>query len=202
MFYRAWGALLTWVNDQRGIVPRFPRPQPDHPISPALAIQIKKVVWDEDALRERFLAEAAGDLSTEERALIASWQHRVSGQFVILKHLQKHSIFLGKGVYAVRGLYTPFGAMFPRVPMYVSAVLIPFGDLITTDGLLQSPPMQLSFGPGMRRMFNAEYSAARAASEVRTALPWRTKAEPQPSEPAPSPSAPRRRAPRKASRPR
>ena len=45
LFYRAWGALLTWVNDRRNIVPRFPRPTPDRFIDVSLANQIRKVVW-------------------------------------------------------------------------------------------------------------------------------------------------------------
>lgn len=65
LFYRAWSALLTWVNDQRGIVPRFPRPEPDRPINPVLAVEIKKVVWAEDALREQFLAEGASGLARQ-----------------------------------------------------------------------------------------------------------------------------------------
>jgi hypothetical protein len=173
LFYRAWGALLTWVNDQRGIVPRFARPTPDHPIDPSRAVEIKNVVWAEDALREQFLAEGAGDLSAAERALIASWAHRVSGEFTILKHLKKHTIFLGNRVYGVLGIYTPFAEMFPYIPKFVEAVLLPFGDAIITDGLLRSPPMQISFGGGARRMFGEQYSAARAASQICTRLPWR-----------------------------
>jgi len=193
LFYRAWGALLTWVNDQRNIVPRFPRPTPGHVLEPSLAIQIRKVIWAEDALREQFLAEAPADLGCEERDLIASWKHRVSDRFIILKHLQKHSIFLSKGVYAVLGIFTPLEVMFPYVPMFVEAVLIPFRDVIITDGLLQSPPMQISFGAGARRSFNEEYSAARAASEIRTALPW-------PADPKPSVTSAKRKAPRSPSR--
>lgn len=148
--YRAWGALLAWVNEQRRIVPPFPRPTPGHPIDASLANQIRKVVWADDALRERFLAEGASDLGDAERDLIASWRHRISGPFIVLKHLQKHSIFMSKDVYAVLGIYTPFAELIPFVPTYVQAVLIPFRDVIITDGFLESPPMQISFGGAPR----------------------------------------------------
>jgi len=176
LFYRAWGALLTWVNDQRSIVPRFVRPTPDHPIDPSLANKIKDVVWAEDVLREQFLAEGAADLGREERDLIASWTHRVSANFVILKHLQKHSIFLHEDVYGVLGIYTPLEVMFPSVPVFVDAVLIPFRDVIITDGLIRSPGVHLTFGGGARRSLNAQYGAARAVSQVRTTLPWQAEA--------------------------
>ena len=139
LFYRAWSALLTWVNDRRSIAPRFARPTPEHPLDPSLANKIKDVVWAEDALREEFLAEGSADLGPEERDLVASWTHRVSGNFVILKHLQKHSVFLKEDAYGVLGIYTPLEMMFPSVPVFFEAVLIPFRDVIITDGLLRSP---------------------------------------------------------------
>ena len=171
LFYRAWGALLTWVNDQRNIVPRFPPPTPNHPIESSLANQVRKVVWAEDGLRERFLAEEATALGREERELVASWKHRVSDKFIVLKHLQKHSVFMSKNVYGVLGIYTPFEVLIPHVPMFVEAVLIPFRGVIITDGFVESPPMQILFGGGARRTFNEQYSAARATSRIRTELP-------------------------------
>jgi hypothetical protein len=171
LFYRAWGALLTWVNEQRRVVPAFPGPVPGRPIDPSLANPVRKVLWADDALRERFLAEGPSDLGAAERDLIASWRHRVSGEFFLFKHLQKHSIFMSEDAYAVLGIYTPFAEMFPFVPMFVHAVLIPFRDVIITDGLLESPPVQINFGPGARRMLQRQYSAAHAAGQVRRSLP-------------------------------
>jgi hypothetical protein len=40
------------------------------------------------------------ELGSHERELIASWKHRVSGRFVIFRHLQKHSIVMSKDVFA------------------------------------------------------------------------------------------------------
>ena len=44
----------------------------------------------------------------------------------------------------MRGLYTPLMVMFPSLPIYVEVVLLPFRDVIITDGLMTSPPMQIS----------------------------------------------------------
>ncbi len=177
LFYRAWGALLTWVNDRRSIVPRFSRPTPGRQLDPELAIQIRDVVWAEDALRDQFLAEAATEFAAAERDLIASWKHRVSGNFILLKHLKKHSILMSDAVYGVRGIYTPLEELFPYVPMFVETVLLPFRDAIITDSLMRSSPMQISFGGGARRIFNEQYTAARNASQLRTRLPWQADPE-------------------------
>lgn len=172
LFYRAWGALLLWVNDRRRVVPPFPPPTPGQPIAPELARQIRDVLWADDGLREQFLVEGANDLGPNERELIASWKHRVSGQFVIYSHLKKYSIFMSDAVYGVYGIFTPLEVMFPFLPIFVDAVLLPFRNIIITDGLMTSPPMHMTFGGGIRRLFKNQYSSARAADQVRTHLPW------------------------------
>lgn len=170
LFYRAWGALLTWVNDQRNIVPPFQRPGPERSLDPSLAMPIRNVIWAEDALREQFLAEGAAELAQAERDLIASWGQRVKGTFTMLRHLKKHTIFMAARVYGVLGIYSPLAEMCPYVPMFVDAVLLPFRDVIITDGLIQSPGMQLSFGGGARRMFEVEYKDKQAKSGLVTTL--------------------------------
>jgi hypothetical protein len=171
LFYRAWGALLTWVNDRRRVVPSFRRPTPEQPMDAERAIQIRDVLWADDGLREQFLGEGAGALPAAERELIASWKHRVSGSFLIYNHLRAHSTFMGAGVYGVRGIYTPLSTMFPAVPTYVEAVLLPFRDVIIIDGLVSRPSMQISFGAGARRMFKEQYDAARTRGTILTRLP-------------------------------
>jgi hypothetical protein len=172
MFYRVWGALLAWVNQRRRVVPPFPDPTPDHPIAPELARQVRDVLWADDSLRQQYLAEVGHTLGAAERDLVASWQHRVQGEFVIYSHMKTHSIFMGEDVYGVHGIFTPLDVMFPFVPKYVGAVLLPFRDVIITDGLMTSPPMQMTFGPGIRRMFKNQYSRAREDGQIRTRLPW------------------------------
>ena len=68
--------------------PSVPDANTRAPLSIALANPIRRVLWAEDSLRERFLSEGAADLGAAERELIASWKHRVSGRFVVLKHLR------------------------------------------------------------------------------------------------------------------
>lgn len=199
LFFRAWGALLTWVNDRRRIVAPFPRPTPGRPIEPELAAKIRDAVWAEDGLREQFLAEGSSDLPDAERELVASWKDRVRGKFVIFNHLQKHSIFMSDAVYGVRGIYTPLERMFPDVPVFVEAVLIPFRDVIITDGLIQGYPMHISFGGGARRMFKEQYRAARVAGQVHTSLPVRANTSPRVAAPAVGRGQARRRTARSRS---
>lgn len=183
LFYRAWGALLTWVNEQRRVVPSFSPPTAEHPIDPTLANQVRKVLWAEDALRERFLVEVPADLGVAERDLIASWGHRVSANFVVFKHYKKHSIFMSNGVYAVRGIYSPLEEMIPDVPTFVGATLLPFRDVIIIDGLLERTGPQLLFGGGIKRAFKNDYDEAKALGMIRTHLPFVMSEAPAPTAP-------------------
>jgi hypothetical protein len=73
-------------------------------------------------------------------------------------------------VYGVLGIYSPLETLIPRAPSFVHVVLLPFRGVIITDGLIESPPIQISFGPGARRSLNAQYAAARDSSRIRTRL--------------------------------
>jgi len=161
---------LAWVNDKKHIVPSFPTPTPDRPIPVPIANPVRLALWADDGLREQFLVERGSGLASAERELIASWKHRISGQFIVFKHLRSHSIFINKDVFGVVGIYSPLAELVHSVPAYVDAFLLPFGDRIIIDGILTSPGLQLSFGAGMRRMFEKQYAEARDESQIRTSL--------------------------------
>lgn len=110
LFYRAWWPLLKWVNDKRRVVPPFALPTPERPLSIPVANPIRQLLWGDDALRELYLAEGAPEPG-QRSELIASWKHRVSGDFVVLKHLRAHSIFLSKEVFGVVGIYSPLAEL-------------------------------------------------------------------------------------------
>jgi hypothetical protein len=120
----------------------------------ALAKPIRDALWADDSLLQRFLDEAATGLGAAERELIASWKQRVSGDFVVLKHLQKHSIFVSKEGFAVLGIYSPL----QRFPC--------------------SSTLSSSFGAGARRAFQEQYRKAKATSHVRTSLQPRAQSKP------------------------
>jgi hypothetical protein len=157
-FYAAWLPLIAWVNQQRNVVATFPT-APPYP--PADVRAIRDVLWADDALRHRFVAENPAHLATDLLALIASWDHRRAGTFTIWKHFKKHSIFLddhGYG-YAVLGLRSELEEMLPiPAPLFVKTVLIPFKDRIVYDSILETYSVFL--GPGIRRSTKASYDDA------------------------------------------
>ena len=111
LFYRAWWPLLAWVNDKRRIVPPFSMPTPERPLPHAIANGVRLALWEDDSLLDQFLDERGSSIAAAERELIASWKHRISGPFIVFKHLRSHSIFMGKDVFGVLGLYSPIAEL-------------------------------------------------------------------------------------------
>src|ERR1035438_6923849 len=58
----------------------------------------------------------------------------------------------------------------PYLPVLTETVLLPFKDKIIYDSLLNTH--RISFGAGIRRMFNESYQAAKAILGIVTSLPW------------------------------
>ncbi len=158
-FYRIWWALLNDTNAQRRVIRDLPPITIQTGLDVKKAVKIRDALWADDGLREQFIQDNPANLSPADLDIVASWQDRLSGDFFILKHLKKHSIFLSqiKGqparAYAVLGLLSSLAEVIgPYLPVLVKAVLLPFEEKIIYDGILQ--PYSVMFGPGIRADLN------------------------------------------------
>jgi hypothetical protein len=171
-FYRIWFPLLNYVNEQRNLSPEFPEAWRRHNVAPEVALPLQTAVWKDDTLREGFIRDNPADLSDEDLAMVDSWQHRVGDKFILLRHLKRHSVFLGsdnKG-YAVLGITDRLDEILLQLPpVMVYTVLIPFGDRIIYDGIIG--PYNLSFGSGYRSSFNDTYRDIQERGGLITSLP-------------------------------
>jgi len=170
-FYAAWRPLLSWVNEERQVIPDLPPLSEEHPVPITQAVAIRDVLWSDDALRESFVARNPAGLDRGLLDMIASWRHRKEGRFQILKHYKKHTVFLGDHdeAFAVLGLLSPLDEVLPMPPpVLVRAVLLPFGERIITDGLIVS--YAISFGPNHRRGLLETWRHIRERRALRTSL--------------------------------
>jgi hypothetical protein len=171
-FYRIWFELLHYVNEQQRLVPNFPDSPKEGSIMPDDALQLRNPLWADDALRESFIATNLAGLSPADLAVIVSWRYRLAGNFFLVRHLKKYSVFLSEQpnhAYGVLGLVSPIDETIgPVVPIYVQAVLLPFEGQIIYDSLLASYP--ISFGPGIRSRLNDTYRNAQESEGIITTL--------------------------------
>jgi hypothetical protein len=172
-FYRVWFPLLNYVNEQTNLSPEFAQQWKDSNISPQVAVPLRDALWEDDSLRERFIAANPANLSAEDLALVDSWQHRIADSFFIYRYLKSYTVFLdGESpphAYGVLGIVSPIEDILgPYLPIYVKTVLIPFGDRIMYDSLLA--PYPISFGGGYRSSLNDTYRSIQERAGVITSL--------------------------------
>lgn len=56
-FYSIWFPLLHFVNQHRKVVPSFPKEWRNDGVSPEVAVPVRDALWEDDALREAFIAD-------------------------------------------------------------------------------------------------------------------------------------------------
>ena len=161
LFYKLHHNILAYANRRLEVVPDFEGPDDAGLLIPAEAAQIRDALHENLSLLEDFLTDNPYGLSPDELAIVASWRHRVAGDFFIVRYLKKYTVFLGtkpERLYGVLGLVDPIEAIFAgrRLPIYVKGVLLPFQGQITYDGLLST--YSILFGGGMRSSMKETYS--------------------------------------------
>jgi hypothetical protein len=140
--------------------------------------ELRAAFYAHRQLLEAFVQENPQHFSVEELALVASWQHGVHGQFYVLRHLQRYTVFLDVNdppkAYGVLALHDDFTDLFPQVPRLIDTMLLPFHNQITYDG--QCRYYNLVFGRGITRRLNDTYQLAQAQYGIITSLPLEAQA--------------------------
>jgi hypothetical protein len=172
-FYAIWFPLLSFVSRRTGLVPGFPATYGEGSVSVNDAATLRDRLWDEDSLREAFIAENPAGLAADDLALVKSWDARVRGTFYVLRQLKKHAVFIperGEALaFGVLGLASSIEEVIPMPPpCMVEATLLPFEGKIIYDSLLVGYP--IGFGPGIRASLNDTYRAAQEHGRLLTSL--------------------------------
>ena len=159
-FYGVWFPLLHFVNQQLKLAPSFPQEWQNAQVPPEVVLPIRNALWEHDDLREQFIAKNPANLSQDDLDLVASWKHRVAGQFFLFRYLKSYSVFINSEkpvrAYGVLGIHNSFEDFFGNtLPVYLNTVLIPFGNRTIYDSLLSSYPV--FFGGGIKSSLNDTY---------------------------------------------
>ncbi|MEE3428855.1 MAG: hypothetical protein VZQ55_07815 [Ruminococcus sp.] len=133
------------------------------------------VLWANPETIDEYIeaAEKQFGLEEDDRRLLEGWRYPVSGRFVLERHLAKGSVFIDTeslNVYLVRGLTEPWSKMLAdfRPPILLQATLIPFGNCIISDGLIN--PHNIIFSSGAKSDFKDFYMNAKQNGKIITSL--------------------------------
>lgn len=172
-FIMSYGTpLLDYVNQKNAINPNLKKMAGAESLEPEEVKEISDRLMDDLSVIDEYLTKHQ-ELSEENRKIIEGWKRSVKGQFVIERHLKGGSIMISmedETVYQVGGIITSIEEMFyyaPK-PLMVQATLMPFRDVIITDGLIM--PYNIYIGGNMKRMFKDVYMAAKKNREIKKSL--------------------------------
>lgn len=161
LFYEMFLPLLDYVNENYHVTTETVHFTGER-VDPGEAAEVAHFLWERTWIIDDYLAGAA--LPEEQCEIILSWKRCVSGTFIIERHLKKGSIFISDdndSVYLVNGIIDSWEEMFSGIPtpMIIKATLLPFRDVIISDGLVSAFPIR--FGRNMVAEFKNSYITAK-----------------------------------------
>lgn len=172
LYYRLWLPLLDYVNKKFGIRKRLKRMENASSLNPNDVKAVANRMYENVTVIDEYLS-VHNEIPEEHRKIIESWKKCVSGRFIIERHLKKGSMLISmedEKVYQVVGIISSLEEMFRYAPMplMVEATIMPFKDVIITDGLIM--PFNVIIGKNMSRTFKDVYMAAKKSGEIVNSL--------------------------------
>ncbi len=177
LFYELWFPVLDYVNKKFIINTSIGNISTQGQYDPNDMFPIATKLWeDADDIIDAYLLDKGDSLCIEHRNIVESWKHRISGQFILERHLKKGSVLIStdgnNNVYLVKGIKTSLEDMFFMfpIPMYLWATLLPFKNDIISDGLIMTPPQIIYFGGNIKRELKNTYMNAKNTGKIITSL--------------------------------
>lgn len=168
LYYRLWRPLLDFVNQKYHVNRNLKNIATEGDLDPADVKEVADKLWSEIEVIDLYL-EKHPEIEGEERTIIQGWKRRIQGRFIMERHLKKGSIFISiedSEVYQVKGIRSSWEELFYGAPMplMLEATLIPFRDVIISDGLVMT--YNVFLGSGMRKEVKDIYMAAKRNGEI------------------------------------
>lgn len=169
LFYELWFPLLDFVNQKYRICPGVGTIDRSRGVDAADAKKIADYLWSHTQVLQEYLAQAK--LPEEQAQIVAGWAQCKPGKYIMERHLKKGTVFISEDdqtVYMVEGLFSTWEEMMGKGPVLLDAVLIPFKDMIISDGLVRAYPFH--FGRGYSEAFKDIYRKAKEDNTIRFSL--------------------------------
>lgn len=159
LYYQRWFPLLDFVNRKYGVKKHLKKMEGAEFLEPNEVKTVSDKLFDHVSLIDEYLLKQE-DIPASHREIILGWKRCVRGRFIIERHLKKGSIFISmedESINQVVGIISSIEEMFAYAPMplMVEATLIPFGDVIITDGLIM--PYNVVLGRNMAKDLKDTY---------------------------------------------
>lgn len=169
LFYELWLPLLDYVNEKYKVNKELKNMANSRMLNPVEVKEVADVLWGHVDVIDQYLEECGVGMPDDHKQIVSNWKYCLPGKFVLERNLKKGSIFISgesENVYQVQGIISSFEEMFPYepLPVLMEATLIPFRDVIITDGLVMAYPVVI--GNNMKKQFKEIYMAAKNRGDI------------------------------------
>lgn len=170
LFFKLFFALLAYTNRQLKITPKVSAPTDIPKVGGDALMKMRDALYADSKLLVRFIEENPDHFTPEELGIVASWRHRVSGEFYLMRYLKKYAVFVpskkSDHLYGVLGLYDPIETVIrgQPLPVLLKTTLLPFKGQIIYDGLVE--PYTILFGKGIRTDLEAIFRRLKAKEGI------------------------------------
>lgn len=142
-------------------------------IDPAGVFPIAEYIWNNISVIDEYVSKKGTNLTDEDKEIVLGWKRFVRGKFIVERHLKKGSVFIKADdcrVYLVSGLASTWEEMlrFRRLPAIIETTLLPFKEVIISDGLIMMS--NISFGRGAAQDFKEAYMTAKGKGKIHKTL--------------------------------
>ncbi len=172
LFFELMWGLQRYANRRYGVLKDIPSPTKYAELPAQKKLKVREALWKNPGLIDDYVKENPESLSSGHLEIISSWKGFIKGEFFLLRHLKKYTIFIGNDnqVYGVLGLSDSLEDIVPAhaLPVMAKTVLLPFKGRIAYDGLLEG--YSISFGGGIRSELDHTYMAAKQKQRIITTL--------------------------------
>lgn len=175
LFYRLHKSLLVYANKKLNMINNVNSIEALEKIPMEKTSKLILKLYESTNLIASFAETNPCNFSTEELSIVKSWKNFVRDKFLIMKYLEKYTIFLNttghSKAYGVFGLVNTFEELLgPFLPVMAETILLPFKDKITYCGNIITYPIH--FGGGITRGFKDSYEEAKFTYGIITSLPF------------------------------
>ncbi len=167
LFYELFFPLLDYVNSSFHVTVEDVQFTGER-IDPRDAAEVARYLWERTSIIDDYIAETK--LPAEHKGILLGWKRCIPGTFIIERHLKKGSVFIStdNSVYMVNGIIDSWEEMLPDrpTPLIVKATLLPFKNIIISDGLVSTFPIR--FGRNSAAEFKEIYMTAKQNHSIIT----------------------------------
>lgn len=144
LFYELFLPLLDYVNESFHVTVEDVQFTGKR-IDPRDAAEVARFLWERTSIIDDYVTETK--LPAENKEILLGWKRSIPGNFIIERHLKKGSVFIStnnNSVYLVNEIIDSWEEMLPDnpTPLIVKATLLPFKNIISSDGLVSIFPIR------------------------------------------------------------